>query len=253
MLSFGNVSKWYRGGAGEVQALDGLSFTVEREESLVLIGPSGCGKSTALLLAAGLLAPDAGSILIEGRAHSGPRLGTGLILQDYGLLPWKTVFENATLGLRIRRYPRAPREAETRVLLEQLGLAEFAQSYPGELSGGMRQRLALARVLALDVDLLLMDEPLSALDLELREALQDLLLTQWRSRGYAQLIVTHSIDEAVYLGQRILVMGPRPGTLVAELSNPLAGSSGYRSCPEFFARASQLRSLLLTTGDADGA
>ncbi|MDR1358468.1 MAG: ATP-binding cassette domain-containing protein [Coriobacteriales bacterium] len=252
MLTFVNVKKHYQGKAGEVQALDGLSFAMEREESLVLIGPSGCGKSTALLLAAGLLEADEGSILIEGRQYTAPRLGTGLILQDYGLLPWKTVFENAALGLRIRKLPRAPREEQTREILEQVGLADFASNYPGELSGGMRQRLALARALALDVDLLLMDEPLSALDLELRETLQDLLLTLWRSRGYSQLIVTHSIDEAVYLGQRILVMGPRPGTLVAELLNPLAGSSGYRSSSEFFAKATQLRTLLLDTGDSDG-
>lgn len=253
MLEFADVVKTYKGKAGEVTALDGLSFCVGAEESVALIGPSGCGKSTALLMASGLLAPDRGTISINGERLSRPRLETGLILQDYGLLPWKTVLENAALGLRIRNCPRRQREQRTRQILEQVGLAEFAQTYPGELSGGMRQRLALARVLTLDVDLLLMDEPLSALDLELREGLQDLLVELRRSRGYTQVIVTHSIDEAVYLGQRILVMGPRPGRIVAELLNPLAGSSGFRSSPEFYRMASKVRAALMVPGDAVGA
>ena len=253
MLSFTDVNKVYKGKAGEVSALKGLSFSVKSGESLVLIGPSGCGKSSALLLAAGLLRADSGTVCIAGEKHSKPRLGTGLILQDYGLLPWKTVFENAVLGLRIRKYSRKQREQQTTHILERVGLAEFSQSYPRELSGGMRQRLAIARALALEVDILLMDEPLSALDLELREELQDLLLELWQARGYTQLIVTHAIDEAVYLGQRILVMSARPGRVVAELQNPLAGSQGYRSDPEFFRMTTMLREALLKAGGADDA
>ena len=158
MLEFNRVSKTYQGKAGEVAALNGLTFRAREGESLALIGPSGSGKSTALLLAAGLLAASEGEVLIHGEPVVRPRLKTGLILQDYGLLPWKTVFENADLGLRIRKTPRRERAERTQDILEQVGLKEFTKNYPGELSGGMRQRLALARVLGLDVDLLLMDE-----------------------------------------------------------------------------------------------
>ncbi|MDR2035962.1 MAG: ABC transporter ATP-binding protein [Coriobacteriales bacterium] len=253
MLALTDVSKTYKGKAGEVAALSGLSLDVQRGQSVVLIGPSGCGKTTVLLLASGLLRAEEGTVLINNEPVVKPRLSTGLILQDYGLLPWKTVFENADLGLKIRKVPRQERLQETRQILEQVGIQGFARNYPGELSGGMRQRLALARVLTLDVDLLLMDEPLSALDLELREGLQDLLLAQWRERGYAQVLVTHSIDEAVFLGERIVVMSSRPGKVAAEIANPHAGDVGFRSTPEFFAKATEVRNALLSTGASDGS
>ncbi|MCL2529227.1 MAG: ABC transporter ATP-binding protein [Coriobacteriia bacterium] len=243
-LEFKQVSKTYEGKAGEVEALKDLSLCVVEGESLAIIGPSGCGKSTLLLLASGLLGDFRGKISIKGKPVTKPRLETGLILQDYGLLPWKTVFENADLGQRIRKVPRPERLLRTEQILQQVGIQDFSKNYPGELSGGMRQRLALARVLTLEVDLLLMDEPLSSLDLELREGLQELLLKLWRQRGYTQLIVTHSIDEAVYLGERILVMSPRPGRIVTEIANPLAGSTGYRSTPEYFAKATEVRAAL---------
>lgn len=248
MLEFKNVKKTYQGKAGELPALDGLSFAALDGESVALIGPSGSGKTTALLMAAGLLAASEGSICVDGAPVRGPLLKTGLILQDYGLLPWKTVYENAELGLLLRKRPRAERSTQTHRILNQVGLEHFARSYPHELSGGMRQRLALARVLALDVDLLLMDEPLSALDLELRESLQNQLLELWRERGYTQVLVTHSIDEAVYLGERILVLGSRPGRIVAEITNPLMGSAEYRLMPEFFAKVKEVRQALLCAG-----
>lgn len=253
MLKFVEVKKTYSGKAGEIAALDGLSFDIQSGESVALIGPSGCGKSTALLLAAGLLNIDEGTICINNSPVVKPRIKTGLILQDYGLLPWKTVYENAALGLLMRKVLRHELKERTQQVLEQVGLLSFANSYPRELSGGMRQRLALARVLVLDLDIMLMDEPLSALDLELREGLQDLLLKLWKARGYAQLIVTHSIDEAVYLGQRILVMSQRPGTIVAELANPMAGSKAYRSKTEFFAMSNKVREALLLAGEHHGS
>jgi NitT/TauT family transport system ATP-binding protein len=227
-----------------VTALAGYTLAVSRGEPLALIGPSGCGKSTSLLLAAGLLAPTEGSVCVAGEPITRPRLTTALILQDFGLLPWKTVRENAALGLRIRHFSRAEREQRTDRALEQVGLLEFARAYPGELSGGMRQRLALARALALDVDLMLMDEPLSALDALLREGLQDLLLGLWQERGYAQLLVTHSIEEAAFLGRRIVVLTPRPGRVAAIIDNPGMGEHSYRGTQAFYLICQQVRAAL---------
>jgi NitT/TauT family transport system ATP-binding protein len=244
MLSFESIGHIYHGSSGDVEALAHLTLKVAPGDTLALIGPSGCGKSTALLLAAGLLAPTSGRVWVAGQAIARPRFETGLILQDFGLLPWKTVLENAALGLRIRRLPRAECHARAAQALEQVGLADFARHFPDELSGGMRQRLALARALALDVDLLLMDEPLSAVDALLRESLQDLLLGFWRERGYAQVLVTHSIEEAVFLGRQIAVMGPRPGSVANLIDNPAMGSPSYRAAPAFFAVCGQVRDAL---------
>lgn len=161
-LVFREVSLTYEGSDRTVRALDTLSLTVAEGEPVSVIGPSGCGKSTMLLLAAGLLSPDEGLVLAAGAEVAGVRRQTALILQEYGLLPWKTVRENAGLGLRIRGVRRAEAREAALAALARVGLAEFAEAYPAELSGGMRQRLALARAVALDADLLLMDEPLPA-------------------------------------------------------------------------------------------
>ena len=245
MLEYRQVSKFYLSKARQLTALEGLCFSIPKAGSTALIGPSGCGKSTALLLAAGLLAPSAGEVLINGQTLCQPRRATGLILQDFGLLPWKTVGENAALGLRIRRFSALQRRQRSELALRQVGLEQFAANYPSELSGGMRQRLALARVLALDVDLMLMDEPLSALDLQLREELQNLLLELWLKRRYTQLLVTHSVEEAVFLGQQIVVLSPRPGHVVAVLDNPAAGQANYREQAGFFVKCQEVRTAML--------
>ena len=247
-LCFSHVDVVYGSGKDAITALDNLDFTVSDGESVAIIGPSGCGKSTTLRLASGLLRPSAGTTTIDGSPIQGPRASTALILQDFGLLPWKTVRANAELGLKIRHVPRGERKERASEALQLVGLEEFADAYPGSLSGGMRQRLALARALALDVDLLLMDEPLSALDALLREQLQDTLLSLWRKEGYAQILVTHSIDEAVYLGQRIYVMAPRPGHVVTVVQNEDAGDEAYRQSGEFFARCNEVRELLRQAG-----
>jgi NitT/TauT family transport system ATP-binding protein len=238
----------YRGVGAVVRALDGVDLAISAGESVAMIGPSGCGKSTLLLAVAGLIAPTSGTVSIAGTAVTGPRLRTALILQDFGLLPWKTVAENAELGLLIRRRPRDERRGRALDALDRVGLAEFAAAYPAELSGGMRQRLALARALALDADLLLMDEPLSALDALTREDLQGLLLELWRDRGHTALLVTHSIEEAVYLGQRVVVMTQRPGRVAAVVENPGMGQQGYRSTEAFYATCARLRTLLAAEG-----
>ncbi len=247
-LEFDSVGVIYEGSDRQVRALDSIALSVAEGEPVAIIGPSGCGKSTLLLLAAGLLTPTSGSVRVAGAAPEGPRLQTALILQDLGLLPWKTVADNAALGLRVRRVPRDEERRRATAALERVGLADFAAAYPGELSGGMRQRLALARALALDADLLLMDEPLSALDALTREDLQDVLLDLWRSRGHTQVLVTHSIDEAVFLGRRVVVLTQRPGRVAAIVDNPEMGSANHRATDAFFRRAEHLRELLAAEG-----
>ncbi len=247
-LGFENVSLTYEGSGRPVRALDGFSLQVAEGEPVAVIGPSGCGKSTLLLLAAGLLMPGEGSVRVDGAPLAGVRRETALILQDYGLLPWKTVADNAGLGLEIRGASRAERQARVDAALDRVGIADFAKAYPGELSGGMRQRLALARAVALDADLLLMDEPLSALDALTREDLQDVLLELWRGRNHAQVLVTHSIEEAVFLGRRIVVMSPRPGRVAAVVDNPAMGEEGYRASAAFYERCAELRELLASEG-----
>jgi len=234
--------------AGGTVALSDLDLAIAQAEPVSVIGPSGCGKSTLLLAIAGLVSPSSGELLVSGEAVVGPRLRTALILQDFGLLPWKTVRRNAELGLTIRDVPAAERRARGDRALADVGLAEVGDSYPAELSGGMRQRVAIARALALEADLLLMDEPLSALDALTREDLQDLLLELWTERGMTMLLVTHSIDEAVFLGRRIVVMTPRPGRVAAIIDNPSMGTEGYRQTAEFHALTDQLRDVLAAEG-----
>lgn len=247
-LSFDSVSMVYEGSDRPVRALDTLSIEISHGEPVAVIGPSGCGKSTLLLLAAGLLAPTDGTVSVDGVALSGPRRETALILQDFGLLPWKTVEANAALGLKVRGVSAVEQRARAAAALERVGLAEFARAYPAELSGGMRQRLALARAVALDADLLLMDEPLSALDALKREDLQDVLLDLWQRRGHTQVLVTHSIEEAVFLGRRVVVMSPRPGRASAIVENPGMGSEGYRASEAYFDTVRELRRILAEEG-----
>ncbi len=183
------------------------------------MGPSGCGKTTLLSLIAGLLPVTSGELLVAGEAVQPRRPGTSLVLQEYGLLPWKTVRRNAGLGLEIRGQSL---EAADRALAE-VGLKELANRWPHQLSGGQRQRVAIARSLALEPDLLLMDEPFSALDALTREEMQDLLLSIWQRRQTSLVLVTHSIAEAVYLGQQIIVLSPRPGRIVGHFRNESVG------------------------------
>ena len=246
-LTFENVTVDYRtdlSGHDVLRALDGLSLEVSSGQAISIIGPSGCGKSTTLRLAAGLMQPTSGQVLANGVPIEGTRQDTALILQDFGLLPWKNVIANAELGLKIRKLPKAEREERTRTALKKVGLEGFERRYPSELSGGMQQRLALARALAMNVSLLLMDEPLSALDALMREELQDTLLGLWHAQGHTQILVTHSIEEAVFLGQRIVVMAPRPGRVVGVVENHEMGTRAYRGDKLFFERCKQVRALL---------
>ena len=243
-ILFEDVSLTYDGDDGSLVAVHDLSFEVAAGESVAFIGPSGCGKSTTLHMVAGLLKPSEGRVLVGGVPVDQPRRGTAFIPQDLGLFPWKTVLQNAALGLTIRRVPESEARTRATEALEKVGLSGFERAYPKELSGGMRQRLALARALAMDADILLMDEPLSAIDALLRESLQDTLLDLWLERRHTQMLVTHSIGEAVYLGRRILVFSERPGTVVAVIDNPDVGMAGYRASAEFSAKCQEVRIAL---------
>lgn len=247
-LALDDISLDYVGQDRTVRALEGFSLSVGRGEPVAVIGPSGCGKSSMLLLAAGLLVATGGEVRIDGLPFTDPRRATSLILQEHGLLPWKTAEDNAALGLRIRGTDRREARERAREALERVGLGEFSRAYPGELSGGMRQRVGLARAVALDADLLLMDEPLSGLDALRREDLQDVLLDLWRRRSHAQVVVTHSIEEAVFLGRRVVVMSPSPGSVSGVVENPDMGESGYRLDPVFHARCAELREILAGEG-----
>jgi len=202
----------------EFVALDGLDLEVSDGEFLTLVGPSGCGKSTVLDLLSGLAAPASGSVEVDGRQVTGPGLDRGVVFQQYTLLPWRTALGNIEFALEaVGRSGRAERKRIARDYLELVGLAEFADRYPHELSGGMKQRVAIARSLSYEPEVLLMDEPFGALDAQTRERLQEELLQIWRRTGTTIVFITHDIEEAVFLGQRVAVMSARPGRIEATL------------------------------------
>jgi NitT/TauT family transport system ATP-binding protein len=233
----------YRTGGRRVPALTGLDFHLAPGELWAVIGPSGCGKSTLLYLLAGLLRPTAGEIRFRGGPPLARQREIALILQGYGLFPWKTVRDNVALGLEIRGVEKRERTRRVEGMLATVGLSEYGDFYPEELSGGQKQRVAIARSFVLDPALLLMDEPFSALDALTRERLQNLLLGLCLSLEMGTVLVTHNIEEAVFLGRKILVMTRRPGRVAALVDNPDIGQEGYRSSAAYLARTTRLREL----------
>ncbi|MFI6509488.1 ABC transporter ATP-binding protein [Streptosporangium sp. NPDC050855] len=202
-----------RGSSRPFTAVQGVDLDVREGEFLTLVGPSGCGKFTLLDLIAGLTAPTGGEILIDGEVVNGPGLDRGVVFQQYALFPWRTALGNIEFGLEAKAVPRKERRERARHYLDLVGLGGFEHRYPHELSGGMRQRVAIARSLAFDPDVLLMDEPFAALDAQTRESLQEELLRIWEKTKKTVVFITHGIDEAVYLGQRVAVMTSRPGRI----------------------------------------
>jgi NitT/TauT family transport system ATP-binding protein len=196
-----------------VEALRDVSLAFPRGRLTTLLGPSGCGKTTLLKVVAGLVQPTTGEVRVEGRRVEGPGPERAFVFQDFALLPWATVLRNVAFGLELRGVPRESREGTARRWIAEVGLAGFEQSYPHQLSGGMRQRVGLARALAVDAEIILMDEPFSAVDEQTRRKFQEDLLVLLRDRGKTVIFVTHSIEEAVYLSDQIVLLTPRPGTV----------------------------------------
>jgi NitT/TauT family transport system ATP-binding protein len=223
LITIEGVGKRYATSSGAVDALRDVSLAVSAGEFCTIIGPSGCGKSTLLGMVGGLVAPDAGRVLIEGQPVTGPdprRVAT--VFQDAGLFPWRTAVENVELGLELQGVPRAKRRAVATDLLGLLGLRGFDEKYPRELSGGMRQRVAIGRALAIDTRIVLMDEPFGALDEQTRVLMGEWLLDIWRRTRKTVIFVTHSLHEALALSTRVVVMTARPGRIKSVLEMPLA-------------------------------
>ena len=221
MLEISGLTKSFAdigGGRDRIRVLDGISFSVPKNQFVCLLGGSGCGKTTLLKIVAGLIEADTGRIEIEGKAVKGPGPDRSLVFQNYGLLPWRNVLGNVELGLEIRGVARARRRQICRDYIARVGLTGFERHYPHQISGGMQQRVGLARALSKDPKILLMDEPFAAVDMQTREKLQDELLGIWWTMKTTVLFVTHSIEEAVYLGDRVIVMSARPGRVAADIA-----------------------------------
>ena len=228
-------------------ALEDVSLQVQRGEFLTLVGPSGSGKTTLLDLLGGLSRPSSGSVLVDGAEVTGPGLDRGIVFQQYALFPWRTTLANVTFGLEQQGLSRKERNERARENLALVGLEGFEDRYPHELSGGMKQRVAIARSLAYQPGILLMDEPFAALDAQTREQLQDELLRIWRATDTTVVFITHGIEEAVYLGQRVAVLSSRPGRLKALVDIDLGdreSTTDLRSDPRFVRYRHEVWTLL---------
>jgi len=247
-IELARISKSFQSRIGRVDALDGIDLVVRSQEFLCIIGPSGCGKSTILSIIAGLVAPTEGEVSINGMAVAEARAAhqIGLVFQDAVLLPWRTVTENVELPLEVLKVPKRERRRQARQILELVKLDGFERRFPHELSGGMRQRLGIARALSFDPQILLMDEPFGALDAITRDKMTLELLKIWEQRQKTVVFVTHSIAEAVLLSDRVVVMSPRPGRIHTIIENPLPRprTLTIRDDPGFISLSRRLRELL---------
>ena len=243
-ISIRGLGKVFRSGGQDVHALKAIDLEIAQGEFVCLLGPSGCGKSTLLNAVAGFSPPTAGTIFVDGAAITDPGPDRGMVFQEYALFPWMTVEENIAFGLQIKKVAKPDIRSKVDGLLAMLHLEDFRKRYPKDLSGGMRQRVAIARVLALDSPILLMDEPFGALDALTRRNLQDELLRLWLELRKTILFVTHSIEEALYLADRTVVMTYRPGTLKRDLAIDLPRPRDVAS-PAFNGLKKELSQLLM--------
>lgn len=220
-LSIRDVGMTYGAGAGAVEALQGISLDIAPGEFVAVVGPSGCGKSTLLRLVTGLRRPSRGGILLQGQKVEGPRNDVGIVFQSPVLFPWRSVLDNVLLPIEVLKLPKARYRDRAMELLELVGLGRFARHYPAQLSGGMQQRAAIARALVHDAPVLIMDEPFGALDAMTRETMNLELQRIWQAQRKTVVFITHSIAEAVFLADRIVVMSPRPGRILEVIANPM--------------------------------
>lgn len=240
MINIKNLSVSYKTAKKSYDALNNINIELKSGETCAIVGPSGCGKSTLLKVLAGLITQFDGVVEIDGKPISPREQRIGFIPQNYGLLPWKNVIENIKLGAKIKKIDD-DKNKNLALLIEQLGLGGLENRFPGELSGGQQQRVALARAFFLQPDLLLMDEPFSALDAMTREEIQNVFLDVWRKHAVSTVLVTHHVEEAVYLGHKIVILSVAPGTITTIIDNPLFGAEEARSRQDFFELCRQLR------------
>ena len=232
LLTIRGVTKRFTVGDDEVEALAPIDLAIPKGEFVCMIGASGCGKSTLLRIIAGFEEPTTGEVAIDGKPVTGPGSDRGMVFQDYALFPWMTVRQNVSFGPRQRHLPREEIDKTTDEFVRMVGLERFADRYPNQLSGGMKQRVAIARVLANNANILLMDEPFGALDALTREQLQNELLQIWKRTGVTTIFVTHSVEEAVLLADRVLVMSAGPGRIDSDFRIDLPRPRDVSS-PEF--------------------
>jgi NitT/TauT family transport system ATP-binding protein len=241
-----NLGIRFGGRGGQVDAVQGVSVHVQPGEFVSLIGPSGCGKSTLLNAVAGFIHPSSGQALLDGKAIEGPGSDRGVVFQQYSLFPWMTVRKNVEFGLKLKGLSTTERESQARTLLGLAGLLHFENHYPDQLSGGMKQRVGIVRALATSPQVLLMDEPFGALDAQTRVVMQEILTNMWQRLRISVLFITHDIDEAVFLSDRIYVMTARPGRIKSEIVVPLPRprTPEMMASPQFAALVGTLRSLI---------
>jgi NitT/TauT family transport system ATP-binding protein len=244
-LSVEGVTKTFLSAKTPKKVLDGVSFELPFHDSLAIVGPSGCGKTTLVLIIAGLLEATEGAIFFQDTPVNAPNRKTALVLQEYGLFPWKTVAANILLGAKLQNIEVSEERLET--LKSELEIEGLGHLYPTQLSGGQRQRVALARALLLNPLLLLLDEPFAAIDMVTREKLQNQLLRAFKKREFSFVIVTHNIEEAVFLGKKIIILGTGNPSIQAVIDNPGTGEVGYRNQPAFFELTTKIRDILEET------
>ncbi len=245
-LEVRDLTKIYTGKSGDVVAIDHVNLKVEEAEFVMIVGPSGCGKTTLINMIGGLLEPTSGEVLLDGKPAKGPGPDRGMVFQSYSLFPWLTVQKNVEFGLKMRGIPASKRAKQAREYIKLVNLEGFEDALPKELSGGMQQRVAIARTLANKPEMLLMDEPFGALDAQTRVVMQELLAKISRETKTTILFIMHDIDEAVLLGQRIYVMSRRPGTIKAALDVNLPPERSHECfvMPEFLETKKKIMDML---------
>ncbi|HBF37004.1 MAG TPA: nitrate ABC transporter ATP-binding protein [Firmicutes bacterium] len=230
-----NVSKIFNGRNGQTKALDDVRLEIKENEFVSVIGPSGCGKSTLLNIVAGLEHPSSGSVKVDGKTVTGPGQERGVVFQQYALFPWETVIKNVEFGLKLKKIAKEERRQIAIKYLDLVGLKDFLDAYPKELSGGMKQRVAIARAYAIQPEVLLMDEPFGALDAQTRAQLQEDLLHTWENEQKTCFFITHDVEEAVILSQKIVIMSARPGRIkeIINVDIPYPRDQAIKVTPRF--------------------